>query len=87
MSFWCLQISKKKTNEIFARVCALASKKRSNQTSSVRYVVKINRRISGIKCPYFFDLTPFKRLGQKSLKKFRSFLGDLKTPKGHFEIN
>ena len=30
MSFWCLQISQK-TNEIFSRILALASKKRSNQ--------------------------------------------------------
>ena len=37
---------------------------------------------------YFFDLTSFfMRLGQKSWKKFRCFLEDLKTPKGHFEIN
>ena len=30
MSFWCLQIDQK-TNEIFVRISALASKKRSNQ--------------------------------------------------------
>ena len=35
---------------------------------------------------YFFDLTSFKRLGQKS-KNFIGFWGDLKTPKGHFKIN
>ena len=35
MSFWCLQIDQK-NNEIFARISALASKKRSNQKSSVR---------------------------------------------------
>ena len=35
MPFWCLQISQK-TNEIFSRISALASKKKSNQKSSVR---------------------------------------------------
>ena len=35
MSFWCLQISQK-TNEIFSRIFALASKKRSNQKRSVK---------------------------------------------------
>ena len=35
----------------------------------------------------FFDLTSFQRLGQKSWKKIVVFLEDLKTPKGHFEIN
>ena len=35
MFFWCLLIDQK-TNEIFVRISALASKKRSNQKSSVR---------------------------------------------------
>ena len=40
------------------RISALASKKRSNQKRSVREL-KSNPPISGIKCPYFFDLTSF----------------------------
>ena len=43
--------------------------------------------ISNIKCPYFFDLTSFRKLGQKSWKKIVGFLEDLKTPNGHFKIN
>jgi regulator of sigma D len=37
----------------------------------------------------FFDLTSFKRLGQKSLKNFVNTLVETLTytPKGHFEIN
>ena len=31
---------------------------------------------------YFFDLTSFWRLGQKSLKNFVGLFGDLKKPKG-----
>ena len=31
--------------------------------------------VSVIKCLYFVDLTSFKRLGQKSLKRFRWFFG------------
>jgi hypothetical protein len=46
----CLQIDQK-TNEIFVRISALASKKRSNQKSS--------SPINGIKSAYFFDLTSF----------------------------
>ena len=57
MSFWCHQIDQK-TNEIFVRISALATKKRSNQKSSVRDS-KLNHPISGIKSPYFFDLTTF----------------------------
>ena len=36
MSFWCLQISQK-TNEIFSRISALASKKRWNQKNKGFY--------------------------------------------------
>ena len=85
MSFWRLQSSQKK-QEYFVRISALASRKRSNQKSSVRESKK-NQPISVIKCPYFFDLTSFYRLGQKSLEFFCWFLVNLKTPKEHFEIN
>ena len=36
---------------------------------------------------YFFDLTLFREKGRNPYKKFVGFLVDLKTPKGHFEIN
>ena len=50
-------------------------------------IVKFNPPIRGIKCPYFFNMTSFKRIVQKSGKiSFGFFFGDLKTPKGHFEI-
>ena len=42
---------------------------------------------SGIKCPRFFLLNSFQRLGQKSLKKFGVFVVQTKTPKSPFEIN
>ena len=64
MSFWCLQIFQK-INEIFSRISALASKTCSNQKSSARES-KWNYPISGTTCLYFFHLTSFKRLGQKS---------------------
>ena len=35
----------------------------------------------------FFDLTSFKSLGQKSLKKIVGVMVETKTPTGHFEIN
>ena len=55
MPFWCLQISQK-ISKILLVIFALASKKRSNQKSSVRES-KQNPPISDIKYPYFFDLT------------------------------
>ena len=42
MSFWCLHIFQK-TNEIFSRISALASKKRSNKEIRTFYIA--NRRI------------------------------------------
>ena len=35
---------------------------------------------------FLFDLMSFQSLGQKPLQIFCWFFGDLKTPKGHFEI-
>ena len=63
----------------------LASKKMSNQKSSVRES-KYNPPISGIKCPYFFDLTSFLRLGQKHRIIFVCFLVEMKTLKFAFKI-
>ena len=83
MSFWCLEIDQK-TNEIVVRISALASKKMSNQKSSVRES-KYNHPISGIKCPYFFfDLTSFKRLGQKPLQTFHWYFGQFEDTKRKF---
>ena len=45
----CLQIDQK-TNKSCVRISALASKKRPNKKSSV------NHPLSGIKCPFLFDL-------------------------------
>ena len=50
MSFWCLQIFQKKKN---SRVSALASKKRSNQKSSVSKRVKIKSSNLWYKVPLF----------------------------------
>ena len=72
MSFWCHRLDKN-TNEIFSKISALASKKRSNQKSSVGES-KENPPISGIKCPYIFD-------------EARAFFVQMKTLKSPFEIN
>jgi len=85
MSSWCLQIFQN-TNEIFSRNSALASKKRSIQK-------KLGHFIPRIEAFYFesitllFDLTSFKRLGQKPWKKLVGPLEDLNKPKGHLKIN
>ena len=69
MLLWCRRFDQK-TNEIFVRISALASKKRLNQklyyTNYVRQPV-----ISAM----IFGLTSFYRLGQESLKKFHWFFG------------
>ena len=67
----------------FLRISALASKKRSNQKSSVRES-KSKPPIGGIKCAYFFDLTSFNRLRQKSLQKIRWFYGQIEDTKRTF---
>ena len=67
MHFGCLQIDQK-TNEIFLRIFALASNKRSNQKSCVRES-KQNPPISGIRLgisALIFYLTSW--LGQKYLQ-------------------
>ena len=65
------------------RISTLACKKKSNKKTSVRES-RENHPISGIKCPYFFDFTSFKRLGQKSLQKFRWFFGRFEDTKRTF---
>ena len=79
MSFWWHQIDQK-TNGIFVRISALASKKRSNKKSRVKNVK--------IKVSFFLDLTFLKRLGQKSLQKFRWVFGRFgNTTNGYFRSN
>ena len=58
----------KKDNEFFSRISALASKKWLNKKLYYTNYVK-QPLVSIINCLYFFDLTSFKRLVQKSLKK------------------
>ena len=82
MSFLCLRISQK-TNEIFSRISALASKKRSNKKKQCKRV-KIKSSNQGYKAPIFFNLTSFKRLGQIFLQKFRWFLGRFEDTKRTF---
>ena len=65
-------------------ISALASKKGPNQKSSVGEYKKKNPPISGIKCPYFLDLTSFKRLGQKSLQNYCWFFGRFEDTKRTF---
>ena len=57
MFFWCLQISQK-TNEIFSRISALASKKRSNQNNKGTLYRWLEDFILTL-LHYFFDLTSF----------------------------
>ena len=85
MHFGCLQIDQK-TNEIFLRIFALASNKRSNQKSCVRES-KQNPPISGKVLLFFlFDLI-LKARSEILEKVFVNFLEEVLTPKGHFEIN
>ena len=65
-TLWCHGFDQK-SNDFFKRISALASKKSSNEKTLLYNHVT--------KCLYFFDLTPFKRLGQKSLKKICCFFG------------
>ena len=74
-----------KNQQFFLKISVLASKKRSNQKSSVRESKK-PPPISGTKYFFLFDL--FLEARTEILKIISLvFLGDLKAPKGHFEIN
>ena len=56
MSFWCLQIYQK-SNEIFLRISALASKKRLNQKKSLSNQIKKKVHfIALIRLFFLFDL-------------------------------
>ena len=57
MFFWCLQIDQK-TNEIFVRIFALASKKKSNQKNKGTLYHELDD-FTLTTLNYFFDLTSF----------------------------
>ena len=82
MSFWCLQISQK-YNEIFVRISCLASKKRSNQKKWEHFIPLSEW--------FYFDsltlLLWFDLFLESRAEILEFFFKDLKTPKGHFEIN
>jgi hypothetical protein len=65
-------------------ISALASKKRLNKKKITLFVLNY---LKIIWVGNFFYLTSFKRLGQKSVKKFVGILVYTMTPKGHFKIN
>ena len=75
--------STKKTNEIFVRISALASKKRSIQKNKGTLYHYLDDFILTV-LHYFFDLTSFQRLEQKSLQKFRCFFGRFEGTKRTF---
>ena len=79
MSFWCLQIFKK-NQQNFSRIPAL--KKRSNQ-KKIRALYTTNWRIF-----FWPSYTTFLKARAEILEIFFvDFLEDLKTPRGHFEID
>ena len=90
MSFWCLQISQK-NNEIFSRISALASKRcRIKKKIGELYTPNWGFYFDSLTLLFWFELFLEARaeILSKSLQEFRWFFwGDLKTAKGHFEIN
>ena len=67
--------STKKTNEIFVRISALASKKRSNQNNKSLYITNCDDFILTL-LHYFFDLTSLEARAEIQEKKslfFRRF--------------
>ena len=75
MLVWCQNFFQK-TNEIFSRISALASKKRSNQKCTARES-KQNHPIRCIKCRYFFDLTSFLEARAEILTKNSLVFGSI----------
>ena len=59
----------------FLRISALASDMKSNQNSKIRALYTTSWWIFLTLLHYFFDLTSFQRLRQKSLDKFRCYFG------------
>ena len=90
MSFWCQNFFQK-TNEIFSRISALASKKRSNQKNKgTLYQDYFIPLIGGfyfdfLTLLFLFDL--FLQARAEIQNYFRLFLVQMKTLKSHFEIN
>ena len=83
----------KKPVKYFSRISALASKEKSNQK---RCVIESKKKSSDQwhKVPLFFWFDLFSEARAEMLenisltwKHLVGFLKDLKTPKGHFEIN
>ena len=81
MSFWCLQISQK-TNKNFSRISALASKNRSNQKNKGTLYVPLIDDIVLTLLHYFLEAS-----AEILTKILLVFLVEMKTKKGHFEIN
>ena len=74
MSFWCHHLDQN-INEIFSRISALASKKRSNQKIRAFYTTNWSLKDFILTLlHYFFDMTFFYRLGQKYKNIFGRFL-------------
>ena len=76
-----------KINKFSVRISAPASKKRPNQKNKSTLYHQLDDFILTL-LHFFFDLTSFLRgWGRNPYRKFVGFWGDLKTPKGHFDIN
>ena len=59
----------KKQQKKFQDFCPGLKKEVKSKKQCKRVKMKSSNQCSGVKCPYFFDLTSFQRLGQKSWKK------------------
>ena len=78
--------SSKKPKKKNSRISALVSKMRSNKKIRELYTAIIGGFYFGSPTLLFwFDL--FLEARAEILEKIVGFLGDLKSPKGHFEIN
>ena len=86
MFFWYHQIDQK-TNEIFVKIHALASKKRSNQKNKSTLYHTNLIILFWLSYTTFLIWPHFRGKGRNPYKNFIVFLVDLVTPKGHFEIN
>ena len=86
ISFSCLQLSPKNQQNSFFRISALASKKMSNQKIRAHYITNW-RILFWLSYTTFLIWPLFTSWGRNPWKNFVGFLEDLKTPKGHFEIN
>ena len=85
---WCLMwlLSSTFSPYVYDSFSALASKKRSNQKNRALYTDNW-RILFWLSYSTFLIWPLFRSYGRCPGKNFVGFLGDLKTPKGHFEIN